>query len=204
MRVAHDIRVMTLDDVAPVAEGLARAFYDDPLQEWALPDGTTRLEQLERIFALLARHVSVPLGESYTDRNRSCAAFWVPPDRPPISPEAARALAELSALPAETVRRLQTADASMRARRPSEPHFYLQGLGTDPARQGEGLGSAAVGPVLSRCDSARVPAYLESTKERNVRFYEALGFAVVDTIDIPLDGPRLWAMWREPQPARAE
>jgi hypothetical protein len=34
--------------------------------------------------------------------------------------------------------------------------------------------------------------------ERNVRFYERRGFRVTGTIDVPLGGPRLWAMWRDP------
>ena len=36
-------------------------------------------------------------------------------------------------------------------------------------------------PVLERCDADGIPAYLESTKERNVGFYEQHGFAVIGT-----------------------
>ena len=83
---------------------------------------------------------------------------------------------------------------------PSEPHFYLSGLGTDPPRQGQGLGSAALMPVLTRCDAEGIPAYLESTKERNLAFYERHGF-VVTGIDRRSRStvPTLWTMWREPQ-----
>ncbi len=52
--------------------------------------------------------------------------------------------------------------------------------------------------MLARCDAQGIPAYLESTKERNVEFYEHHGFAVTGTIDVPTDGPTLWTMWREP------
>jgi GNAT superfamily N-acetyltransferase len=82
---------------------------------------------------------------------------------------------------------------------PAESHFYLSGLGTDPPRQGEGLGSAALRPVLTRCDALGIPAYLESTKERNVAFYERHGFVVTGTVAVPPDGPTLWTMWRAPQ-----
>ena len=51
-------------------------------------------------------------------------------------------------------------------------------------------------PVLTRCDADGIPAYLESTKERNVGFYEGHGFAVVGCEQIPLGGPPLWLMWR--------
>ena len=75
--------------------------------------------------------------------------------------------------------RFRAAEDTMRGTVRAELHFYLQGLGTDPPRQGEGLASAAMQPVLTRCDAEGIPAYLESTKERNVGFYEGHGFAVV-------------------------
>ena len=39
---------MTVDDCPAVARAQARAFFDDPLQMWALPDASTRLSILER------------------------------------------------------------------------------------------------------------------------------------------------------------
>ena len=196
------IRKMTVADCPAVAKAQARAFYDDPLQVWALPDASTRLSILEQVFELLSRYSSVPRGESYTDETRSCAAFWVPPGPFEMSREAAEAMMPIIELLGDANDRFRAAEDTMRANRPAEPHFYLQGLGTDPPRQGEGLASAAMQPVLTRCDAEGIPAYLESTKERNVGFYEAHGFAVTSCTDIPLGGPALWMMWRVPQRAR--
>ena len=84
------------------------------------------------------------------------------------------------------------------ARHPREPHWYLAVLGTDPARQGEGIGSALLRPVLDDCDRLELPAYLETATERNVDFYARHGFKVVQEMRLPLGGPALWRMWREP------
>ena len=70
-------------------------------------------------------------------------------------------------------------------------------LGVDPPRQGEGLGSALMQPVLELCDRERVPAYLESSKERNVDFYARHGFRVTSELRLP-KGPAMWPMWRNP------
>ena len=70
-------------------------------------------------------------------------------------------------------------------------------LGTEPEQQGGGIGSALLDPVLRRCDSDGVAAYLESSKECNVDFYLRHGFTVTDCVDLP-GGPPLWFMWREP------
>ncbi len=198
-RQSHQIRKMTVDDCPTIARVQARAFFDDPLQVWALPDGSTRLSILERVFELLSRYSSVPRGESYTDTTLACAAFWVPPGPFELDREAAEAMAPILDLLGDANARFRAAEDTMRANRPIDPHFYLQGLGTDPPRHGEGLASAVMQPVLTRCDADGLPAYLESTKERNVGFYERHGFAVTGCEQIPLGGPPLWLMWREPQ-----
>jgi GNAT superfamily N-acetyltransferase len=190
---------MVYDDIDAVAASSARAFYDDPLQVWALPDGATRLAKLEQMFALQTRVATLPLGECYTDDSCSVACFWAPPGRWQPPPGVIADLGELRDILGDGLERFVTAMHAMHEVHPEEPHWYLQGLGTDPPRQGEGLASAALEPVLARCDADGVPAYLESTRERNVAFYERHGWTVTGTIDVPEGGPRLWAMWREPQ-----
>ena len=190
---------MTVEDCPVVSRAMARAFFDDPLQVWALRDPATRLSILEEVFELLSKYSSVPRGESYTDATLACAAFWVPPGPFELDRAAADAMAPMLDLLGDANERFRAAEDTMRAHRPEEAHFYLQGLGTDPPRQGEGLASAAMQPVLTRCDAEGIPAYLESTKERNVGFYERHGFTVIGCPTIPLDGPSLWLMWRAPR-----
>lgn len=86
----------------------------------------------------------------------------------------------------------------MTQHRPATPHHYLALLATRPDCQGQGLGSALLGPVLARSDREGVPAYTESSNPRNIRLYERHGFGVVDELTLP-DGPPLWPMWREPR-----
>jgi ribosomal protein S18 acetylase RimI-like enzyme len=200
----HDIRLIAGADVEAIAASQARAFYDDPLQRWVLPDDTTRLAVLERLFRTFTRVLCIPLGASYTDSTCSVAALWVPPGRfgEPPPPDAFEELQEMEeSVPAAAARRMRLANDTMRAVHPHEPHWYLQGLGTDPPRQGQGLGTAALAPVLARADADGVVCYLESTKEANVAFYERHGFAVTGVIRPPDHGPRMWTMWREPEPA---
>jgi GNAT superfamily N-acetyltransferase len=83
---------------------------------------------------------------------------------------------------------------------PHEPHWYLATLGTDPEMQGKGVGSALMRPALDHCDTEGWPAYLESSKERNVPFYRRHGFEVVREVPLPGGGPKIWTMWREPRP----
>jgi GNAT superfamily N-acetyltransferase len=71
-------------------------------------------------------------------------------------------------------------------------------LGVDPVPQGAGLGSRLLAPGLELCDRERLPAYLETGKERNLRFYSRRGFRVTDRLRLPA-GPPVWRMRREPR-----
>jgi GNAT superfamily N-acetyltransferase len=68
----------------------------------------------------------------------------------------------------------------------------------DPERQGRGIGSAMMFPVLSRCDAEGVPAYLEASSPRNRGLYERHGFEVSEEFEIGPGAPPLWRMWRSP------
>jgi ribosomal protein S18 acetylase RimI-like enzyme len=77
-------------------------------------------------------------------------------------------------------------------------HWYLFILGTEPAAQGQGLGSALLAQALARVDADRMPTYLESSNEGNLAWYGRHGFEVTSEVVIP-GGPRIWPMWREPR-----
>ncbi|MFD0534677.1 GNAT family N-acetyltransferase [Actinomadura luteofluorescens] len=65
--------------------------------------------------------------------------------------------------------------------------------------QGNGLGAALLRSRLDRCDTEGLPAYLESSKERNVPYYERFGFRVTRELPLPGKGcPPVWLMWRDP------
>ena len=54
--------------------------------------------------------------------------------------------------------------------------------------------------VLAGADADGVPAYLESSSERNLPLYERTGFRVVGELRALGHGPTIWRMWREPAP----
>jgi ribosomal protein S18 acetylase RimI-like enzyme len=87
----------------------------------------------------------------------------------------------------------------MEERHPDDrSHRYLFILGTEQAAQGRGLGSALLSHMLARVDAEQMPAYLESSSERNLALYGRHGFEVTSEVAIP-GGPRIWPMWRQPR-----
>ena len=190
------VRLARPDDFKPLAEMLARAFYDDPVTSWFYPDDARRMRHARRFFAIRQRQLAGQ-GLIYTTPERSGAALWAGPGR--WREDLRESLMLLPMLPVLLPRIVRSTHAvrDIERRHPVEPHYYLSVLGTEPQQQGGGIGSALLGPVLRRCDSDGVGAYLESSKESNLDFYARHGFAVTERIELP-EGPALWLMWREP------
>jgi len=193
------VRKAAGQDLPGVVETLTAAFHDDPFMTWWVPDEARRREILPACFEVIvdANH---PHDQLYTtDPVPAAAAVWIPPGAQPTADEAAEMVSWYVDVAAETAERLLCALERMDEHHPTEPHAYLFLLGTRPAWQSQGLGSALLREVLDRCDRDGTPAYLEATSSGNRRLYARHGFEVVGEIALP-DGPSLWPMWREPQP----
>ncbi|MFD3547292.1 GNAT family N-acetyltransferase [Streptomyces sp. NPDC058655] len=203
----YGIRCARPAESRAVAGLLARAFADDPVMTWMIPGPSGRERRTARFFTLLQRQQRPRAGGvrvAATGGGRLlAAALWSGPGRWETS-----GTQDLAALPHYVrifgVRGLQRAaevQNTLHEAHPGAPHWYLPTLGTEPAAQGAGVGSALVREQLAHCDRLGQRAYLESSKATNVPFYERLGFRVTREIRLPDGGPTLWAMWREPDPA---
>lgn len=94
--------------------------------------------------------------------------------------------------------RVLRAIAALESNHPKEPHYYLPFVGVDDDWRGRGIGAALLRPILGRCDTARMPAYLEASSPRNVPLYERHGFKVTEEFKIGKDAPPIFRMWRKP------
>jgi GNAT superfamily N-acetyltransferase len=191
-------RRATAADVTVLAGSLARAFRDDAVFRWLFPHGASRVERNTDFFTLVLRHVHLPHDEVWTAPDGTAGALWDPPShwRMPVTTILRQAPALLRMLGPRVPLSLYGLSRVER-RHPKTPHWYLAILGTDPASQGRGLGSAVLAPVLGRCDAEGTAAYLETATPENVPFYEHHGFRVTGELTLPL-GPLLWLMTRAP------
>ncbi|MHC0431703.1 GNAT family N-acetyltransferase [Streptomyces sp. O3] len=185
-------------DRESVVRLLDEAFLNDPVSSWVFPDAARRREVHG---GLMGAFLDIALREGRVDiaDEGAAAALWlrVPagaPDAEDDAPAQLRATVDPDNERVEQIARL------MGAVHPHErEHEYLMLIAATPARQGEGLGTALLEPVLERCDRDGVPAYLEASNPRSRRLYERLGFAFTGSaIQLP-DGPQVFPMWREPK-----
>lgn len=194
-------RRVDAEDVPALAAMLARAFFDDPVAIWTCRSEQLRPRVLERFHATRMRQLLAER-EIWTTPALQSAALWASPKRWRTTPRQDLEIARISLMHPRMFLRGPLIGAGffgIERRHPHQPpHWYLAVLGTDPAAQGQGHGSAVLAPVLDQCDADGTAAYLESSKERNIDFYARHGFRVTAELRMPR-GPKLWAMWRDPR-----
>ena len=190
--------------LVPAADVLARAFFDDPMIVYVIPEVRQRREVLPS-FMLAGTRICEPHGELYTTPGDiQGSANWLPPGETELNDErlaTAGVFEVLERIGKEGAERFGAAmervgEAHTKA--VSLDHWYLLILGVDPSRQGQGIGGQLIAPILNRADAEDRVCYLETMKARNVPFYRKHGFDVVVEEDIP-GGPRFWALRRDPR-----
>jgi GNAT superfamily N-acetyltransferase len=194
---AATARAATWADADPLAATLARAFFDDPLICFILKNEATRLASMPRLFKLLFK-LGLPHGACDVTTGYEAAALWRPPEawEIPWWQYVTNGAEFLGIFGFGGARHVTWVMDIIEKKHPHEPHWYLQAIGTDTAKQGKGFGGVVIRRGLAKADAAGMPAYLESSKETNIPIYQSFGFEVTGELNIP-NGPTLWPMWRK-------
>ena len=205
MNIAPQILSMPAAALEQAADIQGRAFFDDPAFTFTFPDETSRRAGLPWLMGMGIGYGS-RFGEVLTTAGTMLGhSVWLPPGRTELTDDR---MAELGftqgpeRIGDDAWMRfgsfMEMASSHHHALMPG-PHWYLMILGVEPARQGQGVGSALLAPMLARSDADSLPCYLETAKERNLPFYRRHGFEVRAQDAIPGGGPRVWMMVREPR-----
>lgn len=188
------VATATKSDIDRCVLLITLAFSSDPAARWLYKDPDTYLQNFPRF--VRAFGCSAFDYDTAHHVEGCAAALWIPHGAEPDE-------GALIALIQETVREddqeaVFAVFEQMGEAHPQEPHWYLPLIGTDPAQQGQGHGSALLKYALAVSDLEKVPAYLEATSPRNVVLYERHGFEVIGTIQAGTSPP-ITPMLRKPQ-----
>ena len=194
---------LTDAQIPAAAATLARAFYDDPLMLYAIPDSTERTRLLPDVYARMIRF-GLLAGEVHATASApDGVAIWLPPNakwsRENIEASGLHQLGTLIGNDAyQRYREVVGREWQARERDITAPCWYLFILGVEPSRQRRGLGSALMRPILERADAEHLVCYLETENERNVAFYLKQGFElIVNGEEAGTSGVRFWTFRRD-------
>jgi GNAT superfamily N-acetyltransferase len=182
----EDLRVRTL----------LRAFGDDALAQWLLPDRPHRHHVYREWFTMVLAHTETA-GQVITSADGLAVQVWLSARTglPSMLGDADHErLFELAGSRADRFREFGALSA---VRHPHDPHHYLALIGVDPAVQGTGVGTRELREALQKRDADGLPSYLEASSARSRNLYLRLGFHDLGTpITLPRNGPDIYPMWR--------
>jgi ribosomal protein S18 acetylase RimI-like enzyme len=202
VRVPAEIVRLSNSQISAAAATLARAFHDDPLMIYAIPDAAERKRLLPDVYARMIRFGTLT-GEVYVTASAiEGVALWLPPNakwtRENIEASGMHETPTVIGNDAyQRYRDVVGREWQARERDMTEPCWYLFLLGVEPRSQRRGFGSALMRPVLERADTEKVACYLETENERNVAFYQKQGFnLIVNGEEAGTSGVRFWTFSR--------
>lgn len=189
------VRVMTSADEEAAVQTVVLAFATDPMARWTWPQAHHYLMAMPRLVRAFASK-AFSIGSAYCTGDYAATALWLPPGVH-ADEEGLGAVIE-STVPSALRPEADAIFEQMAAYHPTDPHWYLPLIATDPTHQGEGHGDALMTHALEQCDRDRAPAYLESSNPRNIPFYRRHGFEPLSEIQVG-SSPTLVPMLRPPR-----
>ncbi len=183
---------------------LARAFLDDPLMRYTIPDPDERARLLPAMYATMLRF-GMLAGEVYATAGAlEGVAIWMPPNAKWTSENMqASGMHKIPTLIGDEAyqryREVVGREWRARLREIPGPGWYLFILGVEPRVQRRGLGGALMRPILERADTEQLVCYLETENERNVAFYLKQGFDLIVSEKAGASGVRFWTFSRIPK-----
>jgi len=203
--VSAEIVTLADSQISAAAATLARAFHDDPLMVYAIPEAADRARLLPGVYARMIRFGCLA-GEVYATAGAlEGVAVWLPPNakwtREKIEASGMHQMPILIGKDAyQRYREVVGREWQARERDMTGACWYLFLLGVEPSHQRRGVGGALMRPVLERADIAKSACYLETENERNVAFYRKQGFdLIVNGEEAGASGVRFWTFRRTPK-----
>jgi GNAT superfamily N-acetyltransferase len=196
MMPAPVIRRVSSAERADVVATVTAAFVDDPAWRFLLND---EYERLASEFVGATFDLRVASGNVWASDDVATVAMWDGPggDGDP-SHLAEETWTRYRALAGEQAHaRLADYKSAVASAAPRDPYWYLAVLATHPSRQGEGLASAVLMPIIDEADRDGIACCTETSTEANRRFYARRGFIETTEVALP-GGPPTWWLRRGP------
>ena len=201
--IENEIFRLTKKHIKPAGEVLGRALCNDPISVYTLPNDEVRQLMIKYVFQMMTC-LGVRYGEVYAiSPNFEGVAIWIPFKT--YKEKLVRILRcaikakiyKLGKEAAKLIKPIQNCNKKIHKSIIPNEHWYLQTLGVDPHHQGKGYGTFLIKHMFEKIDAQGLPVYLETSLEKNVKFYEKFGFNIKREMIIPETTVKEWFMLRE-------
>jgi len=182
---------------------LGMAFMDDPISIHVIPDSNERKLKMKYVFQT-ATCLGVRYGEVYASSEKlEGVANWIQYEAfkeykfRMLKCGLKSRIYKIGLKASKRYKPFGEYAIKMHKKHAPGKHWYLETLGVDPNFQGKGIGSSLMNIKFKDIDLQGLPIYLETSTEKNVKFYEKLGFHVAEEVLIPETEVTQYYMLRE-------
>lgn len=194
---------VTKGHIKPAVETLTKAFKNDLVYSFIIPDEKKRNELLPYFFQFRVRY-GLLYGEAYAiSPDVEGIAIWLPyknVDMTPVRMARSGGISLFFRAGKDAMTRLSSLGdhlSKLHKKHADFPHWYLAPIGVNPVFQGKGYGAALIKAMLDRLDKEGLPCFLQTQSEYNVSIYEKYGFKVVEKSIVPSTDLTNWDMLRD-------
>jgi len=182
---------------------LSKAFCQDPIFRYLIPDTKQRLKTLNHYFQHVIKY-GLHYGEVYSSPNLEGISIWLPPNNSSHTRWKAIRTGAL-VLPLKVKWKYLTLQNkiykftdNLHKKLVPYPHWYLSLIGVGPNHQGKGVGQHLLSTTINRIDLECKPIYLETNKEKNVEIFKRFGFRILKKVIVPGTEIFHWSLLRNP------
>ncbi|NQX39079.1 Acetyltransferase (GNAT) family protein [Pedobacter steynii] len=173
-------------DKSTVVRILSRSFQDNKSVNYIVRQDSGRLLRIDRLieYSFLT---CMDSGEIFLSEDEQCCALVLFPDRKKVTLNAIWRDLKLifSVTGLRTVLKVLKRESLIKKQYPSGGElYYIWFVACTPESQGKGKGTRMMRFLLSEALSMKRPVYLETSTERNIRWYEGLGLHVYNQLDL--------------------
>ncbi|MFP4416313.1 MAG: GNAT family N-acetyltransferase [Chitinispirillaceae bacterium] len=188
-------------NIGKASEVLADAFKHDPV--WLkLFEGQKKFDEKFRAFFEIPVRYCMKYGEVYaTSENLEGIAAWIPghlADMPLWRIIVSGAIGpglRMGKRPSKKINpSFELLQKDRKKHMNGRPYIYLQIVGVATRYQRQGYGGKLIRALLQKCEREKLPIYLETETEENVKMYNRYGFKVLQEIVLPDFGLPMWEM----------
>jgi GNAT superfamily N-acetyltransferase len=191
------MKAVTKGDRSRAIDVLSAAFDTNPSVNWVIPQDKKRKQRLHALMNY-ALDVTMRQHEAYIHNEAPAVALCHFPYKKHFSLADVWSDVRFAFHVTGVSGAIKAAkrEALIKAQHPKAPFMYLWMLGVSPSHQGKGAGSSLLKKILVRCDDENLPAYLETSVERNLPLYQRHGFVIYH--ELKMNDLQIRFMKREP------
>ena len=190
-------------DLPRVGAVLTGAFQQDPVWKKMFA-GEAGIEQKLCAFAETPIRYCLKYGEVYSvSENLEGLCIWVPGDLSNMTiwrimrSGAFMHSMKIARLGKKMISAFKQIEDDRKENMKERKFIYLQAIGVATKFQGQGFGGKLLRALIEKGEQDRVPIYLETETENNVKMYEKFGFKLIKKINLPIINVPLWEMIKE-------